>query len=91
MPFSAESVDPALTGTAADDCCYMGVHESQSRFYENILGRNRNFWIPIYNKVQELLPELKRFSLDEFLREITAFPASFIRTEADEVTCVCTF
>ena len=81
-----QNVDPALTGTAADDCCYMGVHESQSRFYENILGRNRNFWVPIYNKVQELLPELKRFSLDEFIRECNHIQASFIRTEADEVT-----
>lgn len=86
MPFSSRMWTRPLTGTAADDCCYMGVHESQSRFYENILGRNRNFWIPIYNKVQELLPELKRFSLDEFIRECNHIQASFIRTEADEVT-----
>ncbi|MFQ9393662.1 MAG: hypothetical protein ACLR2E_05160 [Lachnospiraceae bacterium] len=68
-----QNVDPALTGTAADDCCYMGVHESQSRFYENILGRNRNFWIPIYNKVQELLPELKRFSWMNLSGSVTTF------------------
>ena len=45
---------------------YMGVHESQSRFFENMLGRNRNFWLPIYPQIQELLPELKRISLDDF-------------------------
>lgn len=44
----------------------MGVHESQSRFYENILGRNKNFWIPVYEKVQELMPQMKDISLDEF-------------------------
>lgn len=81
-----QNVDPALKGTAADDCCYMGIHESQSRFFENILGRRRSFWVPIYGKVQELLPELKDVTLDEFVREINHVQNSFIRTEADEVT-----
>lgn len=81
-----QNVDPALGGTPADDCCYMGIHESQSRFYENILGRNKNFWAPIYPKLQELLPPLKNRSLDEFYREINHVQASFIRTESDELT-----
>lgn len=81
-----QNVNPAFEGTPADDCCHMGVHESQSRFYENVLGRNKNFWIPIYEKVQELLPALKTISLDEFYREINHMQNSFIRTEADEVT-----
>lgn len=81
-----QNVDPALSGTPADDCCYMGVHESQSRFYENILGRNKNFWIPIYPRLQELLPPLKNISLDKFYQEINHVQASFIRTEADELT-----
>ena len=81
-----QNVDPALQNTAADDCCYMGVHESQSRFFENILGRSKNFWIPIYAQIQELLPEFKKHSLDEFCREINHVQNSMIRTEADEVT-----
>ena len=81
-----QNVNPALEGTPADDCRYMGIHESQSRFYENILGRNKNFWIPIYSQVQELLPGLKQISLDEFYREINHVQNSLIRTEADEVT-----
>ncbi len=81
-----QNVDPALMGTEAASCKYMGVHESQSRFFENILGRRRSFWIPIYPKVQELLPGLKDISLDEFVREINHVYPSFIRTEADEVT-----
>ena len=81
-----QNADPSLHGTDADDCCYMGVHESQSRFYENILGRRRSFWVPVYSKIQELLPDLKQVSLDEFVDEINHVRNSFIRTEADEVT-----
>ena len=81
-----QNVDSALQNTAADDCPYMGVHESQSRFFENVLGRNRNFWLPVYPQIQELLPELKRISLDDFVREINHVRNSFIRTDADEVT-----
>ena len=81
-----QNVDERLKGTEADDCCYMGVHESQSRFFENILGRRKAFWIPIYGQIQELLPDLKKVSLDEFVDEINHVRCSFIRTAADEVT-----
>ena len=81
-----QNVDPALEGTAADDCCYMGIHESQSRFFENILGRRKSFWIPVYSQIQELLPDLKQISLDEFVSEVNHVQNSFIRTQADEVT-----
>ena len=47
-----QNVNPDYDGTVAGSCGYMGVHESQSRFFENILGRNKNFWIPIYGQVQ---------------------------------------
>ncbi|MDD2959987.1 MAG: carboxypeptidase M32 [Lachnospiraceae bacterium] len=82
----AQNVNPAFEGTAADDCMYMGIHESQSRFFENILGRNKNFWLPIYDKVQALLPDLAQVSPDDFWREINHVQNSLIRTEADEVT-----
>lgn len=64
----------------------MVVHESQSRFYESIPGRNRNFWVPVYGKLCELLPQFKEVSLDEFYREINQVENSMIRTEADELT-----
>lgn len=64
----------------------MGVHESQSRFYENILGRNINFWKPIYEKLGELLPQFKNVTLEAFEREINRVENSMVRTEADEVT-----
>ena len=53
-----QNVNPDFDGTVAGSCCHMGIHESQSRFYENILGRNINFWVPIYPKIQEELPVL---------------------------------
>lgn len=81
-----QNVDDALDGTAGGSCGYLGVHESQSRFYENILGRNKNFWIPIFDDVTKLLPELGENSLDDFYKEINHVKNSYIRTMADEVT-----
>lgn len=60
------------------------LHESQSRFFENFLGRNINFWIPIYEDVKRFL-ELD-YSLEEFVKMLNTPKLSFIRTEADELT-----
>ncbi len=81
-----QNVRPEYDNTVAGSCCYMGVHESQSRFYENILGRNKNFWIPIYEEIGELLPKFKEITLDEFVAEINHVRNSFIRTDSDELT-----
>lgn len=81
-----QNVNPDFDGTVAGSCCHMGIHESQSRFYENILGRNINFWVPIYPKIQEELPVLKNVSLEEFYREINHVRNSYIRVDADELT-----
>ena len=64
-----------------------GVHESQSRLYENMLGRSFAFWKPIYGKLQEQFPEqLSRIPEQEFIRAINRSEPSLIRTEADELT-----
>ena len=81
-----QNVNPEYDNPVAGSCCYMGVHESQSRFYENILGRNINFWKPIYEKLGELLPQFKNVTLEAFEREINRVENSMVRTEADEVT-----
>ncbi len=81
-----QNVNPEYDGTVAGSCRYMGIHESQSRFYENILGRNRNFWLPIYDRLGELLPPFKKISLDDFERQINHVRSSFIRCSADELT-----
>ncbi len=69
-----------------NDCAdnIYGLHESQSRFFENILGRNLYFWKPIYPKVKELLK--LDFSLEEFVSHLNDVKCGPIRTEADELT-----
>lgn len=62
----------------------MGLHESQSRFFENILGRNINFWIPIYDDVKKILGN--EDSLEDFIAELNNAKPSLIRTMADELT-----
>ena len=81
-----QNVNPDYDNTVAGSCEYMGIHESQSRFFENILGRNINFWIPIYDKLGELLPTFKNISLEDFHREINHVRNSLIRVDADELT-----
>ncbi len=81
-----QSIDEKYAGTAAGQVNLMGLHESQSRFFENILGHNRNFWIPVYDKVQALLPDLSDVSLDDFYRIMNDVKPTMIRTSADEVT-----
>ena len=86
----------ALYELGADDCynytalsggVSMGIHESQSRFYENIIGRSRPFVHVIFPKVKELFPE-QMADVDEemFYRAINKAEPSLIRTEADELT-----
>lgn len=81
-----QNVNPEYARTEAASCRFSGIHESQSRFYENILGRNIHFWEPIYGNVQELMPGLKAISLEQFHREINHVQNSLIRTNADELT-----
>ena len=65
----------------------MGLHESQSRLWENVVGRSRPFWTAFYPKLQATFPgELRDVSLDDFLRAVNRVERSFIRVEADEVT-----
>lgn len=72
----------ALSGGAS-----MGIHESQSRFYENIIGRSHAFVHAIFPKVKELFPEqLEGIDEEIFYRAINKAEPSLIRTEADELT-----
>lgn len=64
----------------------MGLHESQSRFYENIICRSKAFWSYIYEDAKKFYPGLENISLDEFYYEINQVAPDFIRTEADELT-----
>lgn len=65
----------------------MGLHESQSRLWENVVGRGRAFWSHFFPRYQALFSEqLAGVGLDDFLREVNRVERSFIRVEADEVT-----
>ncbi len=86
----------ALYELGADDCynytalfggVSMAIHESQSRFYENIIGRSEAFVHAIFPKVKEFFPE-QLADVDEtmFYRAVNKAQPSLIRTEADELT-----
>jgi carboxypeptidase Taq len=64
-----------------------GAHESQSRMWENIVGRSRGFWEHFYPQLQQTFPQqLGDVSLDTFYRAINKVQRSLIRVDADEVT-----
>jgi carboxypeptidase Taq len=64
-----------------------GVHESQSRLWENVVGRSRAFWQFFYPQLQATFPaQLGGVTLDTFYRAINKVERSLIRTDADEVT-----
>lgn len=76
-----------LAGTLLADGASMGIHESQSRLWENLLGRSLPFWRRFFPELQGLFPEaLGGIGVEEFYRGINAVEASLIRVEADEVT-----
>lgn len=82
-----QGIDLAYEGTPLDGGTSAGVHESQSRLWENLVGRSRPFWRHYYPKLQQTFPEqLKDVSLDTFYRAINKVQRSLIRTDADEVT-----
>lgn len=60
------------------------LHESQSRLYENILGRNKNFWTPIYDDIKKILNI--NFSLDDLISDLNNPKLSLIRIDSDELT-----
>ena len=79
--------DPDLAYTVLDGGVSMGIHESQSRFCENILGRSKAFIRFLFPKLRELFPEqLKGYTWQDAYRAVNKVQPSLIRTEADEVT-----
>ncbi|MFC4075952.1 carboxypeptidase M32 [Salinithrix halophila] len=82
-----QGIQMELEGTPLASGTSSGVHESQSRLWENIVGRSRGFWEHFYPKLQEVFPEqLGAVSLDAFHRAVNKVEPSLIRTDADELT-----
>lgn len=76
-----------LEGTPLSHGTSSGVHESQSRLWENLVGRSRTFWQHYYAGLQDVFPtQLGNVSVDTFYRAINKVSRSLIRTDADEVT-----
>lgn len=80
-------VSDELNDTMSGGGVSMAMHESQSRFFENIVGRSRPFWERHYPVLRSIFSEeLADVSLDDFLHYINHVSAGFVRTEADELT-----
>lgn len=76
-----------LEGTPLAHGVSSGLHESQSRLWENLIGRSRRFWLYFYPRLQEAFPhQLGSVPLDTFYRAVNKVKRSLIRTSADEVT-----
>jgi carboxypeptidase Taq len=82
-----QGINPLLERTPLADGTSLGMHESQSRLWENQVGRSRGFVEYVYPRLQSAFPEaLSSASAREFHRAVNAVKPSLIRVEADEVT-----
>ena len=82
-----QGIAATLEGTPLAGGASAGVHESQSRLWENVVGRSRGFWHHFYPRLQSVFPaQLGRVDLATFVRAINKVERSLIRTDADEVT-----
>jgi carboxypeptidase Taq len=82
-----QGVSAAFEGTPLGSGVSYGVHESQSRLWENLVGRSRGFWAYFYPVLQQAFPDqLGAVTLETFYRAINKVERSLIRTDADEVT-----
>ncbi len=79
--------DDDLAYTVLDGGVSMGIHESQSRFYENLLGRSRPFVERVFPLLRDAFPEqLKNYTAEDVYKAVNRAEPSLIRTEADQVT-----
>ncbi|MDW8326348.1 MAG: carboxypeptidase M32 [Anaerolineales bacterium] len=82
-----QGINPAYEASPLGNAASAGVHESQSRLWENIVGRSWGFWQHFYPKLQAAFPEqFGSVPLETFYRAINKVQRSLIRTDADEVT-----
>ena len=82
-----QGVNPAYEGTPLNEGTSSGVHESQSRTWENLVSRGRPLWEHFYPELQATFPDqLGTVPLETFYRAVNKVQRSLIRTEADEVT-----
>ncbi len=82
-----QGLPPDHAGTPCGSACSFGIHESQSRMWENQVGRSRPFWDHFFPRLRQTFPEtLRDVSLDDWYFAVNDVQPSFIRVEADEAT-----
>ncbi len=82
-----QNLDSAHYGTPRAESVSLGIHESQSRMWENHVGRSRHFWKHFFPRAKQVFPDvLSDVKFDDFYFAINDVRPSFIRVEADEVT-----
>ena len=82
-----QNIGDDIAGTILGSGTSMGMHESQSRFYENIIGRSLGFWEYIANDLKAILPpEFTSITPHMFFEAVNESKPSLIRVEADELT-----
>lgn len=82
-----QGVAEELLGTPLGGGVSAGVHESQSRLWENLVGRSRAFWAAYFGRLRDAFPEqLAGVTEDEMHRAVNTVARSLIRTDADELT-----
>lgn len=82
-----QNISTELLGTNLCTGTSMGIHESQSRFWENMVGRSEAFWQRYYNDLKKEFPgQLDNVKLEQFYSGINEVKPTLIRIEADEVT-----
>jgi carboxypeptidase Taq len=82
-----QGLDPAHYGTPMGEAVSLGIHESQSRLWENAVGRSRPFWTHFFPLARQVFHEtLHDVTLDAFLGAVNHVEPSLIRVQADEVT-----
>jgi carboxypeptidase Taq len=84
--FYSLGVAPELERTSLQGSASLALDESQSRLWENMVGRSRPFWKHFYPHLQQVFPQLGEVPLEKFYRGINKVAPSFIRVEADEAT-----
>jgi carboxypeptidase Taq len=82
----AHGNDAALGRTPLSGAPSLGLNESQSRTWENLVGRQRPFWTHWYPRLQDRFPSLAAVDLEAFLRAINRAEPGLIRVDADETT-----
>jgi len=80
--------DPKICGTilASDGALSLGMHESQSRFWENMICQSESFWKGYYPVFQSKFPALKKLPVKEFYESVNIAEPSLVRIESDELT-----